>query len=372
MNILFVTHGLYPCKVGGAEIFNYYLIKALTKYHKIFVITCCKEKVDLEAALIRINPRKFGLARFSIPLQDVINILKLRDEIDLIHISYMRAHWLQWLPYPIMRKISGVPYIVTIHGGGMHKWKPEFAHKFLFKNAASIIAISQRIKKEYEKRTGRNIKFIPPLIPFRKCEENRERLRDKYGFGLTDTIILSLGSIKKIKGSDVLLTAFIKLEKEYIEKYKLKLLFVGDGDIKKELAEKTKKEDFEKHVKFLGNIPYEDVSAVFRMADIYIIPSLFEGTPISMLEAMFNGIPIIGSDVNGINNIIEHGKNGLLFEVSNRDDLKDKIVYLIKNKNIAEEIANNAKKDYMNNYNFETVVKQYIELYEKLNKRQIK
>jgi glycosyltransferase involved in cell wall biosynthesis len=252
----------------------------------------------------------------------------------------------------------------------MYKWKPEFPHKALFKNAAAIVGVSQGIKKEYAERTGSEVKLIPPLIPFRNYDDGREKLRTKYGYGLKDTIILSLGSIKKNKGNDILLTTFIKLGKKFIEEHKLRLLFVGDGNMRKDLEEMAKRENFSMYVKFLGIIPREEVPAIFKIADIYIISSFFEGTPISMLEAMFNRMPIIGSDVIGINNIIEHERNGLLFEANNCAELKDKIACLVNNKNIAEKIANEAKKDYDSNYNFESVVKQYRELYEKSGRTQ--
>jgi len=365
MNILFISHGLYPCIIGGAEIFNYYLIKELSKLYKVYVLTCCKEKIDPDVTIIPVERRRFGPGRISIPLQDIINIARLRNKIDLVHVSYMRSKWIQWLPYPVGRKIFGVPYIFTIHDG-MYKWKPRFPHEFLFKNAADIIAVSPILKKEYERRSGRDIRFIPPVIPFIECEEDKGELRNEYGFGWADTIILYLGSIKKIKGSDTLLTAFIRLGRRFVEEHKLRLLFVGDGNMREELEKVVKQEDFGMYVRFLGNVPREKVPAMFKIADIYVIPSLFEGTSISMLEAMFNKLPIIGSDTRGINNIIKHGENGLLFETSNSEDLRDKIMYLVENKDVAKKIADMAKKTYDENYNFEVVVKQYIEIYESL------
>lgn len=361
MNILFISHGLYPCKIGGAEIFNYYLIKELSKFCKIYLLTCC-QKINLKVTLIYISRRKFGPGRISIPLQDIINIGKLRNKIDLVHISYMRADWILWLPYPLGKKLFGVPYIFTIHDG-MYKWKPAFPHRLLFDNAEAIVAVSHRLKEEYEKRSGREIKFIPPLIPFRRCNEEKEYLRNIYGFTSTDTIILFLGSIKKIKGCDTLLEAFIRLGREFIKIHRLRLLFVGDGDLKKKLEKRVEKENLGIYVRFLGSIPYEEVSSLFKIADIYVIPSLSEGLSISMLEAMFNGLPIIGADTIGINNIIEHGKNGLLFKVGDPIDLMNKIIYLLENSKVRENISHAAKKSYEDNYRYETIVKEYLNIY---------
>jgi glycosyltransferase involved in cell wall biosynthesis len=340
-------------------------MKELARSHKIYVATLCSENINANISLISMKRKKYGPGRISIPLQDIINISKLRNKIDLIHISYMQEHWLQWLTYPIMKMLFGIPYVMTIHDPN-YKWNTGFPHKFLFKNVADIIAVSPVLKKVYEKRSGREINFAPPLIPFRKSKESREALRDKHDFGYEETIILCLGSIIKKKGNDTLLTAFMSLGKEFIDKHKLRLIFVGDGNMRKDLEKITEREKFNKYVKFFGHVPHEEVSNMFGIADIFAIPSFFEGTSISMLEAMFNGMPIIGSDGEGISNVIEHGKNGLLFEVSNWKDLKDQIIYLVENKGVAEKIASEAKKTYEDNFNFETVVKQYIDIYERV------
>jgi glycosyltransferase involved in cell wall biosynthesis len=363
MKVLFISHNLYPCKTGGAEIFNYYLLKVLSRFHKLFVITLCKEKTGLDVTIIRETRRMLGLARISIPFQDMLTIIKLRKEIDLIHITYMRDHWLKWITYPLLKKIFNIPYIITIHGGGMHPWKPEFPHRLLFSNAADIIGISKSITKEYERRSKRRIKYIPPLIPFTKTAEDQSEIRSRYGFSVSEKILLYLGSIKMIKGCDTLINSFIKLGKEYIKKYRIRLLLAGDGNLRHELEKIVRQQDLASQITFLGNVPREDVPALFKLSDIYILPSHFEGTPLSMLEAMFNGIPIIGSNVGGINNIIENKRNGLLFEVNNADDLKVKIIHLIENKELAGELAIRAIKDYENTYNFEAVVDQYEKIY---------
>lgn len=364
MKILFVSHGIYPCKIGGAEIFNYYLVKTLAKYHKFTVLTQCGEETGLDATIIKITRRKFGLSRISIPLQDFLVILKLRKYIDLIHITYARDHWMRWLPYPVAKKIFNIPYIITIHGGGLHQWKPVFPHRFLFDNAENIIGISQKIKEEYERRTHREIQYIPPLIPFEECIIDKAELRRTYNLELSDTIFLFVGSIKKIKGCDTLIDAFTGLGDEYVKKNKLKLLLAGDGNLRTSLEENVRQKKFNSHIIFMGNITREHISLIYKLADIYILPSYFEGTPISMLEAMFNGLPIIGSNVRGINNIIKSESNGLLFEVNNSADLKDKIIRIVENSILAKNLALKAKQDYENNYHYNSVLTQYNKIYD--------
>ncbi len=356
MKILFISHNLYPCVTGGAEIFNYYLVKKLTKYYKFFVLTLCRDETGLDATVIKITRRKFGLTRISIPLQDFLAIIKLRKNIDLIHITYAYDHWLRWLPYPTIKKVFNIPYIVTIHGGGMHAWKPRFIHKFLFNNASEIIGVSPKIKNEYEMRSNRKVTYIPPLLPFKESTKDKITLRHKYGFNDSEIILLFLGTIKKIKGCDTLINAFIGLGEDYIKKNHLRLLLAGDGELRVVLEKIVQQHNLISYINFLGNIPHEDVSSIFKLSDIFVLPSHFEGTPISMLEAMFNGVPIIGSDVIGINNIIENMKNGILFQVNDANDLRDKIIHLIENEKLAKKLALEAKSVFRSNYNIDTVV----------------
>lgn len=365
MNILFISHGLYPCKIGGAEIFNYHLIRELSKLHKIFVVTSCRKESDIDATFIRVDPRRFGLRRISYPLQDFVNIARLCKKIDLFHISYMHADSLHWLPYPLAKKIYGIPYVISIHGGGMHKWKRRFAHELLFKNADAIIAVSERIKEEYEKRSGRPIRFIPPLLPFKRCDVKRPVLRQRLGFTDSDEVIFYIGSLRKIKGCDLLLDSFMSLGKEYIEKNRLRLLFVGDGEMRAGLEQRSIDLGLTGSVRFLGSVKQEDIPSIYAMGDIYVIPSLFEGTSISMLEAMFNRKPIIGSRAGGIKEIIRDNENGLLFDPGDHRDLAQKISYLVENKGLHKDISSEAKKTFDDNFHFDSVVSGYTEVFNK-------
>jgi len=370
LNIAIISPQIYPCTTGGFEIFNYYLIKELAEQgHKIWVITCCDHNWDHDnISNVKIRKRLFVLTGFSINIQILLKLKKLRRQIDVIHIPYTSNSSLIY-SIIIAHKLFGTSYIITIHGGGMHPWRLKTPHKFFFKNAFDIIAVSKIVKEEYENRCNRKIKQIYPMIPFAKSKTPKNELRRKFGFSENDTILLSLGSIKRIKGNDILLDAFLNLGKEYIKKNNLKLLFVGEGSMRNSLEKIVNKEDINSNVIFLGKIPYEKVSEMYKLADLYVIPSLFEGTPISLLEAMFNGLPIIGSDTNGINNNITDNVNGLLFKVGDEKELSIKLKKLIENKNLRDKLSKNATKFIKENYNFKNTLLKVIEIHQNTMKK---
>lgn len=289
-------------------------------------------------------------------------MLKLRDKIDIVHIPYTSNEPLI-VPILFIKKLVNLPYVPVIHGGGLFEWRFKKLHKSFFKHADAVVAVSEIIGAEYEKRIGKQIKVIPPLIPFNETKISKNELRDKYGIDKNGTVILSLGSINEVKGSDILLKAFFSLGNAYIKSNNLQLIYVGDGALKDKLEYETVKKNFIQFVKFFGYVPHEKVSEIYKLADIFVMPSHFEGKPISLLEAMFNGLPIIGSNVNGINNLIIHKKNGVLFEKANIDDLKNKIIELIDDPVLARRLGDTAKNDYSKQYFFQNIISDHIKLY---------
>lgn len=365
MNILIISPAIYPCITGGVEVFNHNFSKELAdRGNNVYILTTCKHDcTNKNISLVKLRRKILLHPIISVCFHIFLKLIEFRKKIDVIHVPYTSNSPMAY-PIVLAKKFFNIPpYVILIHGGGMYPWKPKIIHKLFFRYADIVIGISEIIRREYEKRCGRRIEVIPPLIPFRESENSKQKLRAKYGFDGQDTILLFLGTIKKIKGCDILLDAFLSLGKEYLEKNKLKLLYVGDGPMKSIFLKRVGEKGFNKYVKFSGSIPYERVPDTYEMADIFVIPSLFEGTPIALLEAMFNGLPIIGTDTNGINNIIRNGRNGLLFKKEDIGDLKEKIKNLVEDKELRIGLGNSGKKDYFKTYDFDDAVSEHIKLY---------
>lgn len=358
-NIVIICPQLYPCITGGLEIFYYYLIPEMAKMYNIMVFTNCTHSFkNHNVTLINLNKNILRNKTLSTYCNLFIKTLKNRKDIDLILIPYTSNSPLAY-PMLLLYKLFKIPYMISIHGGGMHPWKHKTLQKSFFKNATRITAVSESIKKEYEKRSNKKIRVILPLIPFNTSDLSELDLKKKYGFKNTDKVILAVGSIKKIKGSDILLDAFFRLGLDYVNENHLYLLYAGDGDMRNSLEETVKNSVFKDHVKFIGKIPHEKISEVYKLSNFYVISSFFEGTPKSLLEAMFNGLPIIGSDVKGINNILSSGENGILFKNRNSDDLTKKINKIVENIDFSLKLGKKAKIDYQNKYDFYNIIEEY-------------
>jgi glycosyltransferase involved in cell wall biosynthesis len=364
MNVHIISQGIYPCVSSGMEIYNYYFARELSREGlDVTIHTQCESlKVNEKCKkVLLLNQNVINIPYLSIWFSILINLTKCRKTIDIIYVPYTSN---SSLVYPILlfKTIFNIPYIVVIHGGGLKPWKDPIIQKKFFTEAGKIVAVSTPIKEEYEKRTGKEIKVIPPLVPFNKSPLPKEKLRNKYGFKINDIIIVFVGSIKEIKGCDTLLNAFCRLGKEYVVNNSIHLVYVGDGDLRKTLEARVKEQNFSDNIIFLGILPHEQIPEILKIADIYIIPSLYEGTSISLLEAMFNGLPIIGSDTRGINNIIFPGRNGVLFETRNPIDLSKKLKNMLENIEYYNKLGEQAAVDYNYQWHPKKANNEHIEI----------
>lgn len=182
-----------------------------------------------------------------------------------------------------------------------------------------------------------------------KREEYRNEIREKHNLDKKDFIFGYLGRLNKDKGINELLYAYKELD------IKSKLLLVGPSENLNEIDQDIYNWSLKnKNIIYLPNTdePYK----YFCAFDVNILPSYREGMPSAMLETMAMKTLIIASNINGINDVIEDGVNGILIEPKNYNDLKEKMLYSYTNFNNMSSIIENAylkiKKDFDQTYLF--------------------
>lgn len=358
--IYLVGGNLYPNRVGGYEVFNYFLSASLNEKYILTVVNGYKSTknyptrnyvkiFDVEPSLI--------LA----PIQYLLYFLFVKDKKrSLIFLSYARSRWPNWWVYPLIRKWLGVKYLVVIHGGGLSKWDWTYIHRKFLQKAERVIGVSDPICREYQERSGREVIYIPPLLPFIKYEGEEIFVRNKFGIASDSKIILSVGSLKPLKNPQTIIEAAGVLGIKYLKTNSLHFVFAGEGVMKNELIGRALQLGINEHIRFLGNVPREDIPALYSIADIFIMGSDYEGTPLSLLEAMFNSLIVLGSDVQGINHVIRHNNNGLLFKLKDYNELAISIAEVLKlPANIQLQIRQNARITIKEKYNFDTMLDKY-------------
>ena len=291
-------------------------------------------------------------------LYKLYKILK-QEKPDILHCHLFHAN----LVGRIIGKIAKVPYIIsTIHSDNIGSQFRYFLLKISdFLNDTTVV-VSNKVKQGLLERkiiAERKIKVIyngveePDLTITENDVENKKRelkIENNY------PIILSVGRLHSVKGHIYL----IKAMKEVTKKYpKTKLVLIGDGAERQRLEDEVRILKIENNVLFLGEIKAEDI--YYRLADMYIQPSLVEGFGITLVDAMKNNCFVIATNVGGIPEIIQDGVNGLLIESSSVDSLIfsiQKVVSLSKNEK--ENIINfKNKEDFLRKFYLYKMVESY-------------
>jgi len=117
-------------------------------------------------------------------------------------------------------------------------------------------------------------------------------------------------------------------------------------------------------VRFAGKV--SNVKEYYDMSDIFVLPSISEGLSNALLEAMSSGMAVVASNVGGNKEIIEDKKNGLLFEVGDKQDLAEKLSVLCNDKSLREELGVNARNKILKDYSIDIVTEKYIRLYNEI------
>jgi glycosyltransferase involved in cell wall biosynthesis len=150
-----------------------------------------------------------------------------------------------------------------------------------------------------------------------------------------------VGRLEKVKGHTYLIDAFAHLKKEIRD---ARMILVGDGTLSKDLRRKVKGLRLEDSVEFTGEIAHSKLPRWFKMADVFVMPSLSEGFGICALEAMASGVPVIATRVGSLPEIILDGETGILLDKRQPAEIYRAIMRIFKNKDFAAYLSENGKK----------------------------
>jgi len=369
---LYLIEGIYPCVTGGLEIYYYHLLNNLAGKKEFKVLSPCKKFCENNKNGVYITPRlfffkKFGLGELSRYFQIFIYLIFNRKKIDKIYYVHEEDNIFSDWFISIFQKMFQINYIIAIHNGiSADKY---FHNKRVIKvcnNAHTLIVPSKSMKKDFSRFIpNTKIEVILPLIPFYKSKKPKSQIKQELNLN-TGIVVLFLGTLKKLKKPDILLDAFIKLGKDFIKKHNIQLIYIGHSmhkNLKEQMDRKIFINKLTDFVKFYGQVAFEEVNKFYEISDIYVIPSEYEGTPKSLLGAMYFKNAIIGSSVPGIIQILSHRKTGLLFNPNDCDDLKNCLLEYINNKELQIKMRENAKEVYNEKYNFEKIIEQHQTLY---------
>lgn len=354
LNILHISPDFnYAC---GVSKHVYLLLKELKKNnnYNLFFITNKGDSLD-RLTKLGIQPTILDFNRGDRNVYNLIkNVFSLyifckKNKIDVIHTHHRYPEFVAYLVSQLLR----IKTITTVHSLLSNL-------KYVSFRSEKIIAVSNNVKdnliRYYKISSDRIVvlyNFIEPFVDIKKDQKEKSLMNNNISG--SDRILLFAGRINEIKGCDVLLLALDEICKEVRN---IKLLLVGSWELP--LAVRN-------NVKINSNIilvdPLSAIDMYYSLAEIVVAPSRLDPFPFIMLEAGLAKKPFIGGKTGGIAEFIEDGVDGLFVVPGNKDDLIQKINFMLANPDDAKAMAENLNKKVKKIANAEEYIKILNNLY---------
>jgi len=350
--------GAFPPKwLSGVEIVTYNLADQLTQRgNEVHVITSQDDNLpDLSKEcgfyvhrVARLRIRIIGMIPFWVRMY--LQLRKIKP--DVVHSQTTPYGVPAW----VAKKTLKTPYIVWGHGSDIYFAGTllSMISKPILQNADAVLALTEDMKKEMQRVCPREISVIPNGISLERFRVSSGCREEKS----TRTVIF-VGRLHPVKGVQYLIEAMAIVHQKIPD---IKLVIVGDGTERPILEKRVRELDLNECIQFLGQVSQEKMPDIMHQADILVLPSLSEGFPTVILEAMAGGLPIIATSVRGIPDIIDEGINGYLVNTKRPDEIADKILTLMLNDDMRKKISiNNREKAEM--FTWDKVADKVEEIY---------
>lgn len=253
---------------------------------------------------------------------------------ERFHIVHSHMFWSSLFASPIAR-LCGVPIIVeTLHG--TEAWRKGWKANYLIDRATTrfvskYVAVSEYDARFLQEKKGVARKKIAVIHNgaevgrFSSTTSKRKALRQAMGFEDSDCILIMVARFHAGKGHRILFEAMRELVGAHP---RLKLICLGQGDEEVQLRELRRALGLESCIQLAGQ--QQNVAEWLAAADMNVLPSFYEGLPLTILEAMAAGLPTVASNVGGIPDVIEDGANGILVPPGDSHKLAAAISQLIE------------------------------------------
>ncbi|OHA08526.1 MAG: hypothetical protein A3B37_00295 [Candidatus Sungbacteria bacterium RIFCSPLOWO2_01_FULL_59_16] len=329
-----------------------------------------------------------GIRLISIPaLERNISILKefasfasllrimFRERPNVVHLSSSKAGGLGALAARLASLLNGhrAMVIFTIHGWPFHENRPFWQRGLMFLASWLPARVSDVVVLINSADHRRAETFLPrrKLVlvrhgikppEFLEREEARAYIAAKSGRPLQPGALLvgTIAALTPNKGIRHLIDAANQV-KVKVKSLKFKVIAIGDGEEKKRLQARIAELGLEDTVHLLGFVP--DASRYLRGLDLFVLPSLKEGLPYALMEAMAAGLPAVGTSVGGIPDLIEDGVTGRLVPPKNPEAVAEAVAELLLNPSLRRMMGEDAKRAIERRFRIEPMLERTFALY---------
>lgn len=356
-----ITHIIRNFEIGGLETVVLRLARIQVSKGMKVRIVCIEKEIgptliheDCGLEIVKIDKRNnlVGMCKVFFEL--------LHNRPDIINTHNFLANVYGGYVGVLLR----IPVCLTLHSGAKQN-SYEYERKSTF-IPRRYICVSDDIKNNLLACSAGQIHadqievILNGIDPSELSKESSSNIREELNIYKDDLLIGTVGRLHPVKNQILLIDAIARLKHEIAN---IKLLVVGDGPLRGELESRTKELNIEDLVTFVGS--RSDVPVLLKGMDIFVLPSLYEGSPISLIEALGMRLPVVASSVGAIPNIIQNGSNGFLVKPDDIDNLVSVIQELAKNQQIRKRVGDNGYRSIVENFSMEKMQHNYNEAYRK-------
>ncbi len=349
-----ILHILPTLDTGGAERLLIDIAKGLNANRFKQAVLCFKWGGELVEEM-----RKTGTQVFVLEKKlafDPLNFIKIWKIISKLKPDIIHTHLGADMYGRLIAGLKGIPVVSTEHNlnkdeGSMTR----FLKKATIHYAKALIAVSQAVARDAHER------YSVPLEKYEIIHNGVDTSRFSPSPHIFNKVLRigSVGRLSEQKGFDVLIEAIHLLDDKDIV-----CEIAGEGSLRSQLESQIKKNNLSNQIKLIG--VRHDIPEFLASLDIFVLPSRWEGLGIAALEAALVQIPIIVSNVDGLQEIVDDAHNGLVFDSGDAHDLAQKISWYKEHETEAHQFAKQLREKVAANFDIAKMLEKYEAVYEKV------
>ena len=256
---------------------------------------------------------------------------------------------------------AGIPHVITMHGSRYYaqRIRRRIALRAAILASAHTVAVSHGLAQDLRRDlwvSRANLEMIPNGVPY--TAPDHVNLRDELGLSPDDRLIVAVGNLYPVKGHRHAIDALARLADRHPGVH---LAIGGRGHLRDELTAQARDLGISERVHLLGL--RTDVPAILAAADVFVLPSLSEGLPLALLEAMFSGCPIVATNVGEVSAVLEHGQAGVIVEPGDPEALAAAIDRLLGDREAAGALGSRAAARALTEFDATRMLQRYFDIY---------
>ncbi len=364
-----VCHVLHTLGVGGAEMLATRLARRFSGLYRT-VFACLDElgtlgeELAAEGFPVHVLGRRPGL-----DLGCVFRLARLlrRERVDVAH-----AH--QYTPFfyaLAARRLARHPTILFTEHGRHYpdhpRWKRKIFNRLLLEQRDRVVGVGGAVRQALIRNEGIPSHRVQVIINgieserFAADRSTRAEVRRELALGSDDLVLLQVARLDPLKDHA---TALAALSHVVHERPATHLLLAGDGPLRGEIEGRARALGLEPHVRLLGT--RRDVDRLLAAADVMLLTSISEGIPLTLLEAMAAGLPVVATRVGGVGEVVEHGRTGLLVQAGDDMTLAQAVLTLADSPVLRNEMGQHGRQRMEQFFSEKRMRERYGELYREL------